>query len=667
MNLVENIVARYLVPRGGTIGKVSAGDFVAVRPQHVMTHDNTSSVMGKFKTLGTKKVANPRQPVFALDHNVQDKTAKNLQKYADIEAFAKFHSVDFYPAGRGIGHQTMVEEGYAFPGTLVVASDSHSNMYGGVGCLGTPVVRTDAAGIWATTQTWWQVPSVINVRLEGELQPGATAKDVIIALCGHFNKDEVLNAALEFTGPGVEKLSVDDRLCIANMTTEWGALCGVFPIDGVTIDWMSGRIDKLGRRGPSGVASDPLSAAGAGYAHPRVNKDRLQRLLADLPQASASASYAKTITLDLSSVTPHVSGPNHVKVMRSVAEMDKQGVRVHKAYIVSCVNSRVSDLAEAARVLRGKKVADGVKLYVAPASSEVKADSEARGDWQALLDAGAIELPAGCGPCIGLGTGLLEDGEVGISATNRNFKGRMGSPNAQTYLASPAVVAASAIAGRITGAGAASGTLKASISIPDSAARAAGSSKAPLVAGFPTKLAGGVVLCHQDNINTDGIYPGKYTYQDGVSQEDMAKVAMENYDSAFGQVAQTGDILVAGYNFGTGSSREQAATCLKYRGIPAVIAGSINTTYTRNAINNGFLVLESPAFVDALRGKLAAHAGAGPTVRFDGQAEVDLVNWEISFQGQRYPIRPVGPAAQEIILAGGLEPWIIAQAKAQQP
>ena len=219
-NLVEKIAQRYAVGlEKGQI--VRSGDFISIQPAYVMTHDNTGAVIPKFKSIGAKKIANPRQPVFTLDHNVQDKSEKNLHKYAAIEAFAQQMYVDFYPAGRGIGHQIMCEEGYAWPGTMVVASDSHSNMYGGLGCLGTPVVRTDAAAIWATGRTWWQVPPVAKVTLRGKLRKGVTGKDVIITLCGFFNNDEVLNCAVEFTGGGISSLSIDQRLTIANMTTEW--------------------------------------------------------------------------------------------------------------------------------------------------------------------------------------------------------------------------------------------------------------------------------------------------------------------------------------------------------------------------------------------------------------------------------------------------------------
>lgn len=651
-NLVEKIVQHFalgLEPEQ----KVQSGDFVSIAPAHVMTHDNSGAVIPKFQSIGAAKVANPRQVVFTLDHNVQDTSDENLAKYARIKQFAADQGIDFYPAGRGIGHQIMCEEGYAFPGTMVVASDSHSNMYGGLGCLGTPVVRTDAAAIWATGRTWWQVPPVARVELVGKLRPGVTGKDVIVTLCGVFNNDEVLNHAVEFVGEGVAGLSLDDRLTIANMTTEWGALVGLFPVDEVTITWLKNRAEFIAKRGLEGVPSD---ADGDG-SHPRLNAKRIDELAASPPKADTDAFYAKELTLDLSTVSPHVSGPNHVKVMTTVEEMRKEGRRVNKAYLVSCVNSRVDDLAAAAKVVKDKKVAEGVEFYIAAASKEVQDESENRGDWQALVDAGAIVLPPGCGPCIGLGKGLLQDGEVGISATNRNFKGRMGSRDAEAYLASPAVVAASAVAGHFE--------LPAEIEVVDTKAdiriTAKPSGDKPMVKtidGFPQAITGTLVWCHQDNLNTDGIFPGKYTYIDDFTPEQQAEVVMENYDPQFGKIVHKRDIVVGGFNFGTGSSREQAATAFKHRGLAMVIAGSFSQTYKRNAINNGFLVIECPDLVKDLSKQFGNEE---LTVRTELEATIDFREAKLMVQSKSYHISPVGTAAQELIVEDGLQNWVKAR------
>ncbi len=649
-NLVEKIAQKFAldVPSNH---KVKSGEFITISPAYVMTHDNTGAVIPKFKSIGATKFANPRQVVFTLDHNIQDKSEKNLAKYQKIENFAKEMGNDFYPAGRGIGHQIMVEEGYAFPGTMVVASDSHSNMYGGIGALGTPIVRTDAAAIWATGKTWWQIPPVAKVNLKGYLQKGVTGKDVIIALCGYFNNDEVLNCAIEFAGDGLANLSVDQRLTIANMTTEWGALVGLFPIDKVTIDWLYKRAEFVETRGLQGVPSD---ADGDGK-HPRMNKERIAKLEDELSelQPDSDAFYAKELTIDLSAIEPYIAGPNSVKVANPVSKLKEEKIKIDKAYLVSCVNSRVEDIADAAAAVKGKKIAAGVKFYIAAASNEVQAESEKRGDWQALIDAGAIPLPPGCGPCIGLGTGLLEDGEIGISATNRNFKGRMGSPDALAYLASPAVVAASAISGYIDFDWNERKSIKGEI-IENKNAQTS-NVKVEIIDGFPTKLSGELIFCNRDNINTDGIYPGKYTYIDDFTPEDQAKVVMENYDPKFKELVKEGDILVGGFNFGTGSSREQAATALKYRGIKAVIAGSFSATYMRNAINNGFLTITSPELIKALRDKFD---GGELTNRTGITAEIDFENSTVTIEDKIYPISPVGKIAQELILTEGLENWV---------
>src|SRR5438552_7229985 len=236
--ITEKIAQTHLAE--GPDRPLRTGDFVSIRPYHVMTHDNTSAVMSKFKGIGAKKIHDPKQLVFALDHDIQNQDESNQKKYRAIEAFAREHGVDFYPAGSGIGHQIMVERGYVLPGTFVVASDSHSNMYGALGAIGTPIVRTDAAAVWATGEFWWQIPRTIQVVLEGKLPEGVTGKDVIITLCGLYNHDECLNAAVEFTGPGVARLTMDERFSISNMTTEWGPLVGWFPVDAVTMKYLRG-------------------------------------------------------------------------------------------------------------------------------------------------------------------------------------------------------------------------------------------------------------------------------------------------------------------------------------------------------------------------------------------------------------------------------------------
>ncbi|KAH8200745.1 hypothetical protein TruAng_005062 [Truncatella angustata] len=697
--LTEKIVQRYSV--GLAPGKVvKSGDYVTLSPHHCMTHDNSWPVALKFMSIGATKIHNSKQIVMTLDHDVQNKSESNLKKYQQIEKFAKQHGVDFYPAGRGIGHQIMVEEGYAWPGTVTVASDSHSNMYGGIGCLGTPMVRTDAASIWATGRTWWQVPPTAKVTLTGILPPGVTGKDVIVALCGLFNKDDVLNHAIEFTGTEqtMSSIPVDDRLTIANMTTEWGALSGLFPIDSTLQTWLRAK-------------ATVSSVLGDGVAINQFSHQRIDDLIQNQLTADSDATYAKSLYLNLSTLAPYVAGPNSVKVATPLKTLEEQSIKLDKAYLVSCTNSRASDIAAAARVFReaaanGKeaKLAPGVKFYLAAASTVEQQTAEETGDWQVLVDAGAQTLPAGCGPCIGLGTGLLEPGEVGISASNRNFKGRMGSTDAKAYLASPEIVAASALQGKIAGPGwyqKPDGVNKViigeglgdfeqdkAISIEEALEKIiaqaeslignvegdSSATEAPegeetltdILPGFPEKVEGEIVFCDADNINTDGIYPGKYTYQDNVSVEKMAEVCMENYDKSFGEVAKQGDILVSGFNFGCGSSREQAATAILAKKIPLVVSGSFGNIFSRNSINNALMGVEVPKLVQRLRETFKAETEESKVLtrrtgwKFLWDVRRSKVTVTEGEGGQTWSqkVGELPPNVQEIIARGGLEKWV---------
>ena len=372
------------------------------------------------------------------------------------------------------------------------------------------------------------------------------------------------------------------------------------------------------------------------------------------PQPDLDAVYAARIVLDLSQVTPHVSGPDTVQIMSSLAEIEKQKITIQKAYLLSCVNSRIEDLAAAADVLQGKKVAPGVQLYLGAASKWVQEEAERRGIWKTLLDAGANPLPAGCGPCIGLGVGLLEPGEVGISATNRNFKGRMGSRDAKCYLGSPEVVAASAVAGFIRG------PYKMADRTPERVYQEypaeAAAERVDILPGFPERVRGRLVFMPQDNVNTDAIYGKDYTYRDDVTPELMAKVAMENYDPEFSARTHAGDVIVSGFNFGTGSSREQAVTCLKAKGIPLVISASFSQTYLRNAYNNGFLCIEVPSLLKRLRLQFAKEIAAKLRTIIPGdEIAIDFTCGVIGWRGESFTFPPLGSVPQSLVIAQGVE------------
>ncbi|KFH47646.1 Homoaconitase-like protein [Hapsidospora chrysogenum ATCC 11550] len=688
--LTEKIVQRHAV--GLPEGKVvRAGDYVQIEPYRCMTHDNSWPVAKKFMSMGATRIKNPKQLVFALDHDVQNKSESNLKKYEQIEAFAKTHGISFYPAGHGIGHQVMVEELYAWPGTLCVASDSHSNMYGGVGTLGTALVRTDAASIFATGKSWFQVPPIAKVNLTGTLPPGVTGKDVIVALCGLFQSD-VLNHAVEFAGSEetMASISVDDRLTISNMSTEWSALSAMFPIDSTLERWLREKAADAAKH------TDRTTRE-------RISDGKIDELYADPVRADPGAHYAKQLYLNLSTLSPYVSGPNSVKVSTPLSELAPKKIKVDKAYIVSCTNSRASDIAAAAKVFQdaatangGKipKVADGVKLYIAAASAREQAIAEKEGTWQTLLEAGSIPLPASCGPCIGLGTGLLEDGEVGISASNRNFKGRMGSRDALAYLGSPEVVAASALSGVISGPDVykvpenysgvefgygtgAPATTESQLSnvleqleslidrVETSVGDDATKSTTQILPGFPEKITGEIVFCDADNLDTDNIYPGKYTYQDDITKEGMAQVCMSNYDPEFGAVAKPNDVLVSGFNFGCGSSREQAATAILAKQIPLVVAGSFGNIFSRNSINNALLGLEVPRLVERLRATFPPTPDNKQLTRRTGwtltwDVARSVVEVQEGKDGERWEekVGEFPENLQEIIAKGGLPDWV---------
>ncbi|KAJ9622398.1 mitochondrial Homoaconitase [Taxawa tesnikishii (nom. ined.)] len=734
--LTEKIVQRHSL--GLAEDKfVKSGDYVTLSPHHCMTHDNSWPVATKFMSIGATKIHDNRQIVMTLDHDVQNKSEKNLQKYRQIEEFAKKQGVDFYPAGRGIGHQIMVEEGYAWPGTLAVASDSHSNMYGGIGCLGTPVVRTDAASIWATGRTWWQIPPIAKVTFQGVLPKGVTGKDVIVALAGLFNKDEVLNYAIEFAGSPetLRSLSVDDRLAIANMTTEWGALSGLFPIDQVLQGWLRYKATEASMYKSASLTSSATSN--------RFNHERLDELFENPLAADPGAKYAKELFLDLATLAPYVSGPNSVKVATPLAELQEQNIKINKAYLVSCTNSRRSDIAAAAKVFKEAaekndgavpKIPDHVDFYIAAASSVEQQAAEEQGDWGTLIEAGAKTLPAGCGPCIGLGTGLLEPGEVGISASNRNFKGRMGSTEAKAYLASPEVVAASALQGKIAGTGwyerpadwagvvrgegdgikeeerlitieeALERIINDAENMIEAGERAVGQDGAmssgqvddvsvqaeekltEILPGFPEKVSGEIVWCNGDNVNTDGIYPGKYTYDDAFSSspERMATVVMENFDKKFASIAKAGDILVSGFNFGCGSSREQAATAILAKGIPSSSPGAKLVQRLRETFDNDSAPATGKAgkadITEPAENRQSLDTPPPAPMAKDEKVLTRRTGWTFTWDVRRSSVtiregeggvswsQKVGelpPNVQDIIARGGLEKWVAKEIAAE--
>ncbi|KAK3177665.1 mitochondrial Homoaconitase [Lecanicillium sp. MT-2017a] len=482
-------------------------------------------------------------------------------------------------------------------------------------------------------------------------------------------------------------LLVDDRLTICNMSCEWGVWSAIFaPLDKTLERWLRYK------------ATDAVKCKGRATQE-RINHERIDELFANPPTGDPSAIFAKQLYLNLSTLSPYVSGPNSVKVATPFSELIPRSVKIDRAYILSCTNARASDFAAAAQVFRnaakansGKvpRIGDGVQLYIAAASLSEQRSAEDSGDWQVLLDAGAQELPPGCAACIGLGAGLLEDNEVGLSSSNRNFVGRMGSRTSQAYLSSPEVVAASALSGTISGTGVykmpagysgveygygtgqehtAVNELSGLVEQLDSWIERAectadgSSTQGNLLPGFPEEISGEIIFLDKDNLDTDAIYPGKLTYQDNVSKEGMAEACMMNYDPDFNSVAKPSDILVSGSNFGCGSSREQAATSILAKQIPLVVAGSFGNVFSRNSINNALLCLESATLVERLRAAFSDSSKV-PTRRTGWTLTWNVKNSTLEVQegegGKTWKekVSEIPPTVQDIIATGGLEAWV---------
>jgi homoaconitate hydratase family protein len=405
-----------VLARAAGLPQVAVGQIVTVKPDHLLTHDNTSAIVAKIgKDLAQYGLVRPDLPIIVLDHVVPASDEKTAAGHAQVREFVeKYHVRHFYDVGEGICHQVIVEQGLARPGTIIVGSDSHTCSYGAVGCFATGIDRTEAAALLLTGETWLKVPPTIKITLRGRFARGVGAKDLVLRIIGDIGADGADYAAVEFHGD-VGNLSIDERFTIANMGVEMGAKIAVFPVDERAIEY--------------------LIAAG-------VARDAYEPVWAD-----ADATYARELTYDLTTLEPVVACPHTVDNVKPVSAV--AGTKINQALLGTCTNGRLSDLRAAAAILKGRRVSSKVRLLVLPASRSVVEAALEDGTLGALVRAGGVVLPPGCGPCLGAHQGVLAPGEVCISTSNRNFKGRMGCKEGEIYLASPATVAASALAGVI--------------------------------------------------------------------------------------------------------------------------------------------------------------------------------------------------------------------------
>jgi 3-isopropylmalate/(R)-2-methylmalate dehydratase large subunit len=424
--------AQKALARAASLGSVEVGQVVDARPDLALSHDNTAAIRQIWLRFGRDRVAIPDRMAITLDHAVPAPTPRHAQNHAEVRRFVAEQGIDkFFEVGRGICHQVFSEEALLEPGQLILGSDSHTPHFGWMGAFGAGVGRSEMAVIWATGELWLRVPESIRIELHGAPPPWVSAKDAALHVIGALGEDGGLYASVEIVGPAIERFSLESRMALANMMAEMGAKTSYLEPDDAVFRFLAERrLRRLRREGSASALADEVARLRAGALYP-----------------DPGAPYAATHRFDLSAIPITVARPHRVD---STIDLDDLGeIHVDQAFIGTCTNGRLEDLEIAHRILKGRRIASGTRLLIVPASSEVLQAALERGWVADLVAAGAHFGTPGCGPCMGNHQGVLAPGEVCISSANRNFKGRMAEPDAEIYLASPAVVAASAVLGRI--------------------------------------------------------------------------------------------------------------------------------------------------------------------------------------------------------------------------
>ena len=410
------IITEKILAKAAGFNKVEPGDLIEVKLDLVMTNDITAPLAIKeFEKIGAKKVFDKDKVVLVMDHFVPNKDVKSAEQVKFCRQFAQKYKIKhFFDVGQmGIEHALLPEQGFVKPGNCIIGADSHTCTYGALGVFATGVGSTDLAAAMATGKIWLKVPLSVKVVLKGKPKKWVSGKDVILYLIGKIGVDGALYQSLEFTGSGVKYLNIDDRFTICNMAIEAGAKSGIFAVDQITKKYLKNRI-----------------------------KEDYQAFYSD-----KKASYSREIEINLSILEPQVAFPHLPSNTRVVSRIKK--IKIDQVVIGSCTNGRISDLKIAAKILKNKKVAKGVRCIVIPATQKIYKQAIKKGLIDIFIDAGSVVSTPTCGPCLGGYMGVLAKGEVALATTNRNFVGRMGHPQSKVYLASPAVAAASAIAGYI--------------------------------------------------------------------------------------------------------------------------------------------------------------------------------------------------------------------------
>ena len=409
--------AQKVVARTSGVARPQPGQIVEAEPDFSYSHDFAVYAIDAFERMGARRVLRPDRVAVCLDHIIPADNIRDANNHARIREFCRAQGLrEFFEGGTGISHQVMFEQGLVTPGSLVIASDSHTPSGGALGALALGVGETELGFAWATGRLWLRVPDTIRISLRGRLPPGVHAKDLMLHMIAELGVLGAVYEVLEYAGPVASSFTPSERFTLCNMSAELGAKTGVFPFDSVTADFLNGR---------------------ARFDYESVHSD-------------LDAAFSRELTINLAGLQPMVALPGRED--RGVPVGEAAGRKVDQVFIGSCTNARADDLQIAAGILRGRRVDDGVRLIVVPASRAVMAEAARAGDLETLLEAGATFMPSGCAVCAGVHQGVLGDGELCLSTSNRNAPGRMGNRKAEIMLCSPATAAASAVTGVVTDA-----------------------------------------------------------------------------------------------------------------------------------------------------------------------------------------------------------------------
>ncbi len=405
---VENILSKQ------SAKDVSAGDIVEIEPDLCMSHDNAGLVIKKFREIGVKTVKKAEKILIILDHRAPAESVKTANEHVSIRHFVEEQRIkNFYEIGEGICHQVVVEKLFVLPGQIAIGTDSHTTSYGCLGAFSTGIGATEMAAVWATGQIWLKVPETYKIVISGSPQKGIYAKDTILSIIGDIGSDGAIYKSIEFHGDTIAHMSISDRFVLSNQAMEMGAKSAVSTFDRVTEEYI---------RDIGVFAFEPVFA-------------------------DSKAAYEKVFEYDITNLEPQVAFPHSVDNVKPVSAA--KGIRANQVFIGSCTNGRLNDLEIAASILKERKIAHHVRLIICPASKDIYLAAIKKGFIDTFMNAGGVVINPGCGPCLGAHQGIIGDGEVAVSTTNRNFKGRMGSTKGEVYLVSPATAAATAIKGEI--------------------------------------------------------------------------------------------------------------------------------------------------------------------------------------------------------------------------